>query len=130
MEFRIRTPTEGTVNITDQVAKVLEGLALRSGVCFVFVQHTSCAVTLTEDDGNLPNDLLGVLSTIAPKHAGYVHDRVDANAHAHIRAAIIGSSVYVPLTDGQLDLGTWQQLLLVEFDGPRERTVRVRVLSD
>src|SRR5262245_64670701 len=86
------------------------------------VLHSTAAIVVNEtDDPNIGADLIRALDRAVPEHAGWLHDRIDDNAHAHIKAALLGPSELVPIADGDLLLGTWQRILLVEFDGPRRR---------
>ena len=70
------------------------------------------------------------LKRVAPKGAGYRHDRGNGNAHAHLRAALLGNSVMIPVEKGRLELGTWQRILFLEFDGPRRRRISVRIVGE
>ncbi len=130
MELSVRTPVQGVVDITAAVQELITRAGLRNGLCALFVQHTSAAVFVNEDDGRIPEDLFAVLEQLIPAHAGYRHDAVDGNAHAHLKASILGPSLTLPVEDGRLALGTWQQVLLAEFDGPRERRLRVTLLAE
>jgi secondary thiamine-phosphate synthase enzyme len=80
------------------------------------------------DDPNLATDIMTALDRAVPESAGWLHDRIDGNAHAHIKAAILGPSELAPVQGGGLLLGTWQRLILMEFDGPRKRRVSVQLL--
>jgi secondary thiamine-phosphate synthase enzyme len=100
-----------------------------SGICVVFVQHTTCGVTVNENaDPDVQTDMLGWLRRLVPqdtpefKHA-------EENSDAHIKSSLVGTSVTVPFADGRLLLGRWQGVYLCEFDGPRARTVIVQVMS-
>jgi secondary thiamine-phosphate synthase enzyme len=93
------------------------------------VLHSTAAVVVNEfDDPNIGKDVLAALDRAIPEHAGWLHDRIDDNAHAHIKAALLGPSELVPVSGGDLLLGTWQRILLVELDGPRRRRVSVTCL--
>jgi secondary thiamine-phosphate synthase enzyme len=86
----------------------------------VLVLHATAAIVVNEnDDPNIGIDLLRALDDAIPDHANWLHDRVDDNAQAHIKAAILGPSETIPIADGELVLGTWQGIILVELDGPR-----------
>ena len=113
---------EEIVDITEEVRKVVEN---KSGLLFVFSTHTTTGVTINEAETGLLKDLLRKLSDLVPHNAGYIHDRIDTNADAHIKASILGNSVFIPVENGRLMLGTWQRILFVEFDGPRRRRVHV-----
>jgi secondary thiamine-phosphate synthase enzyme len=93
------------------------------------VLHSTAAVVVNEfNDPNIGKDVLSALDRAVPDHAGWLHDRIDDNAHAHIKATLLGPSELVPVKDGDLLLGTWQRILLVELDGPRSRQISVTIL--
>jgi secondary thiamine-phosphate synthase enzyme len=120
-----------SLDLTARVADVVSRSGVRRGLCHVMVLHSTAAVILNEnDDPNIGVDLLKALDDAVPDHAGWLHDRVDNNAHAHIKASILGPSELVPIEGGRLQLGTWQGIMLMEFDGPRRRQVAVRILEE
>ena len=127
-DIKIHTQkTQEMVDITAQVAEVVRQAGVRTGLCMVYVPHATAAVVINENaDPNVCQDILDALGRMVPEGA-WRHDRVDNNAAAHIKATILGPSETVPVRDGSLQLGTWQSLMLVEFDGPRERTLIVEV---
>ena len=127
-DLKIHTQkTQEMVDITAQVAEVVRQAGVRTGLCMVYVPHATAAVVINENaDPNVCQDILDALGRMVPEGA-WRHDRVDNNAAAHIKATILGPSETVPVRDGSLQLGTWQSLMLVEFDGPRERTLIVEV---
>jgi len=118
------------VDITDQVERTLRERGVENGICLVYSLHTTTGLTVNEADGALINDILDLLQRIAPKGAGYQHDRGDGNAHAHLQATLLGNSVIIPVEMRRLALGTWQRILFFELDGPRRRSIFVRVLAD
>lgn len=124
-EFTVRTTRRHEiVDITDDVQEQLVGIT--EGLCHCFVRHATAAIIVNEnDDPNLCEDLLDALNKAIPDGAGYRHDRIDGNAGAHIKAAVLGPGELIPVRDGRLALGRWQSVMLVELDGPRERTVTV-----
>lgn len=95
------------------------------GTCTVFVRHTTAGVAVNEAESRLLSDVESFLADLVPD-GGWAHDRIDDNADSHLRALLLGPSVTLPVSDGRLDLGTWQSVLLVECDGPRTRTVSAR----
>jgi secondary thiamine-phosphate synthase enzyme len=127
-DIKIHTQkTQEVVDITAQVAEMVRQAGVRTGLCVVYVPHATAAVVINENaDPNVCQDILDALGRMVPEGA-WRHDRVDNNAAAHIKATILGPSETVPVRDGRLQLGTWQSLMLVEFDGPRERTLIVEV---
>jgi secondary thiamine-phosphate synthase enzyme len=122
-EFSVSTvdPIQ-VIDVTEEVVSSLPEDA--EGVCTVFVAHTTAGVVVQEAERRLLSDIEGALERFVPDD-GWRHDEVDDNADAHVRAALLGESVTVPVSDGRPDLGTWQSILFVECDGPRTRTVKV-----
>ena len=116
------------VDVTDQVADAIPDNA-ESGVCHVFVGHTTAGVIVNEHERRLLGDIENFLEELAPTGDGYDHDAIDDNADAHLRATLLGESVTVPVRDGQLALGTWQSIMLVDCDGPRTRRLSVTVVE-
>jgi secondary thiamine-phosphate synthase enzyme len=119
------------LDITPEVSAAVEKSGVREGLCTVFTPHATAAVTINEnDDPNVGTDLLDALARLVKEHDGWRHDRVDDNAAAHIKAAIVGPSETIPVKGGRLALGTWQNVFLCEFDGPRpSRRVVVTVVG-
>jgi secondary thiamine-phosphate synthase enzyme len=132
---QIRVATEGdgdTIDITPGVQEVVATAGIDNGIVTVFVAHSTAAVALIEYEPGGVQDLKDITERLIPAGADYQHNRMagDTNAHAHLRAALIGPSEVVPLKGGRLQTGTWQQFVLVDFDdSPRERTVMVQVLG-
>jgi len=119
------------IDITAQVRDIVRKSGAKTGLCHVTVLHATAALAVNEnDDPNIGVDLLTALDRVIPDHAGWLHDRVDNNAQAHIKAAILGPAEILPIQNGDLLLGTWQGIMLVELDGPRsKRRVAVTILS-
>lgn len=119
------------VDITEEVKKVVSESGIKNGLCHVFVPHATAAITLNENaDPNVAEDILNALKKMVKEHDGWLHDEIDNNAAAHIKSSIIGSSETIPLENGELVLGTWQDVFLCEFDGPRKRKVVVTIIGD
>ncbi|OGK76634.1 MAG: hypothetical protein A2X52_14760 [Candidatus Rokubacteria bacterium GWC2_70_16] len=115
------------VDITRQVAAVLERAGITEGLCTVFVRHATAAVVINENaDPGFRADLVTALDGLFPEGV-WEHDKVDDNGAAHLKAALLGPSEVIPVTGGRLALGTWQGIALVECDGPRERQVIVDI---
>jgi secondary thiamine-phosphate synthase enzyme len=131
--LRMETPGNGhIVDITPGVRSVIRTSGVERGIVNVFVTGSTAAVTTMEFEPGGVHDLQALLDRLIPAVGDYQHNRLnhDTNSHAHLRAAVIGPSEAVPLIDGGLALGTWQQLVLIDFDDrPRTRTVTVQVLS-
>ena len=132
---QLRFSTEGdgdVIDLTEGVQSVLDSSGVDSGLVSVFVPGSTAAVTAMEHEPGGVQDLRAALERLIPARGDYEHNRLnaDTNSHAHIRAAIVGPSETVPVRDGRLELGTWQQLVLVDFDDrPRQRTVVVQVIG-
>jgi len=112
------------IDITDRVAATLPADA--DGVCTVFSQHTTMGVVVNEAESRLLADLADALGELVSDD-GWQHDQIDDNADSHVRAMLVGESVTVPVDDGELQLGRWQSILAIECDGPRSRTLDIRV---
>lgn len=127
------TPGNGhIVDITPGVASVVQTSGVERGLVSVFATGSTVAVTTMEYEPGGVQDLQSLLDRLIPARADYEHNvrNHDTNAHAHLRAAVIGPSESIPLLDGRLALGTWQQVVLIDFDDrPRQRSVTVQVLS-
>ena len=117
------------VDITDNVERTLRESGVENGICLIYSLHTTTGLTVNEADGALIKDILNLLQRIAPKGAGYQHDRGDGNAHAHLQATLLGNSVIIPVERGRLAMGAWQRVLFFELDGPRRRSIFIRVLK-
>lgn len=116
------------VDITAEVEKVVTSSGIKDGICVVYVPHTTCGVTVNEHaDPSVVADISARLSHLAPRDAGYSH--LEGNADAHIKASLVGISQTLIIEAGRLLLGTWQGVFLCEFDGPRTRTVYVKLIG-
>ena len=128
------TQGEGDIrNITQQVQKIAQRSGIKNGLVCIFNSGSTGAVTTLEYEPGLLVDLPNALERLAPKDITYQHELRwhDGNGHSHVRASIIGPSLTVPLENGNLLLGTWQQIVFLEFDNrPRNRQVRVQVIGE
>ena len=129
--LRVATSSRTSVHpIGRQIQAALDAQDVTDGMLLVSVPHTTCAVTLNEPERGLLDDLAQALERLAPWRGDYAHNRgSEDNAAAHVRAALLGHQLLVPVVDGRLQVGVWQDVLLVECDGPRSRTVELRVLQ-
>jgi secondary thiamine-phosphate synthase enzyme len=129
--IRVRSRArEELVEFTAEVRRVLRESGAREGVCVLYVRHTTAGLTVNENaDPDVPRDMLHALRALIPQHGmGFRHG--EENSDAHIKASLVGPSTAVPFAEGELLLGRWQGIFLCEFDGPREREVIVKVMSD
>ncbi len=126
-QFTVRTNARSEmIDITDRIRILLKESRIKSGVCHVFVPHTTAAVTINENaDPDVPLDILMELEKNVPFIDHYRH--VEGNSAAHIKASILGASEIVFIENGELVLGTWQSIFFCEFDGPRTRKVIVLI---
>ncbi|MBM3331002.1 YjbQ family protein [candidate division WOR-3 bacterium] len=114
------------LDITDKVRDAVAQSQVGSGMCFVYVPHTTAGVTVNESyDSDVARDITEALSKLVPHRGGYAHS--EGNSDAHIKAAMVGSCQAMPVEDGRLTLGRWQGVFFCEFDGPRQRRVQVQV---
>ena len=131
MKFGVKTKGHtDVVDITEEVRGVVNISKIKEGIALVFVPGSTAAITAIEYEDGVINDLRRVLEEIAPEDADYEHHKKwgDHNGSAHLRSAIIGPSFSVPVIHGDLSLGTWQQIVLIDFDDkPREREIIVMV---
>jgi secondary thiamine-phosphate synthase enzyme len=132
-ELRLSTRGDGDViDITGDVQRLVADGPISDGLVIAFVRGSTAAITTMEFEPGGVADLRALLDRLVPVEGDYEHNRLnnDTNSHAHQRASLIGASEQVPLVGGRLAVGTWQQLVLIDFDDrPRERTVVVQVLS-
>jgi secondary thiamine-phosphate synthase enzyme len=132
--LRISTPGHGAIlDVTDGVRAVVARSGVRTGMVVVFVTGSTAAITTMEFEPGGVADLQALLQRLVPVEASYEHNvrNQDTNAYAHLRASIVGPSETVPLVGGELVLGTWQQVVLCDFDDrPRDRAVTVQVVGE
>ncbi|HAF07898.1 MAG: secondary thiamine-phosphate synthase enzyme YjbQ [bacterium] len=130
-EFFIDTHNEQEIiDLTDQVEDIVNKAGKKDGIVHIYVPHATAGIILNESaDPNIKTDFLKALEKIVPKHGGYLHDRIDGNGAAHIKSSIVGSSITLPLKDGNLVIGRWQSIMFCEFDGPRRnRKIIVQII--
>ena len=119
---------EELVDITARVREELVSSGVKDGICYVYVPHTTAAVTINESaDPSVKEDILMTLRKIVPDSLAYRHS--EGNSPAHVKASLIGSSIKVIIEEGQLSLGTWQGIFFCEFDGPRNRRIFITASS-
>ena len=115
------------VNITAEVQRVISESRVQSGLCHLYVSHTTAGITINEgDDPDVARDIEATLDRLVPIDAGYKH--YEGNADSHVKSSLVGVSQTVPVESGRLALGRWQAIFFCEFDGPRTREVMVRVV--
>ena len=129
-QLRVQTKSKTElVDITQGVQRMVAESGVRSGVCYVYVPHTTSGITINENtDPNVGRDILKELNKVIPFDDQYSH--VEGNSAAHIKSTLVGISKAVLVEEGRLALGTWQAIFYCEFDGPRDRRVFVKVMKD
>jgi len=129
MQFTVKTNSQTElIDITASIQDVVHKSSLEDGLCFVFIPHTTAAVTINESaDPSVKSDMLKVINQVIPWEAGYRH--MEGNSPAHIKSTLVGASEMIAVERGRLVLGTWQGVFFCEFDGPRTRKVNVTILG-
>ncbi len=119
---------EEMIDITREAERLVRENGGKDGICVLFTQHTTCGLTINENaDPDVKSDMLGFLQRLIPQHEPHFK-HFEHNSDAHIKSSLVGSSVTVLFENGKLALGRWQGIYLCEFDGPRERTVLVKII--
>lgn len=136
VSLRLDFSTQGrseVIDITEQVAEGVMQSGITNGVVTVFVTGSTAALTTVEFEGGLVEDFQVLWELLIPQDREYEHNKAwhDGNAHSHLRASLLGPSLSVPFTDRRLNLGTWQQIVLVDFDNrPRSRKVICQIIGE
>ncbi len=128
--IKVRTSRRTEIkNVTDEVAKTVRDSGCGSGVCYLYVPHTTAGVIINEGyDPDVARDMEGALDRLVPDSPQFKHS--EGNSDSHIKTALVGSSEIVGIEDGRLALGRWQQIFFAEFDGPRSRELHVKIVPD
>ncbi len=119
-----------TINVTSKIANWLKEINAHNGILVVYSPHTTATVTVNEAESGLMDDILEVLKQLTYYGKQWKHNRIDNNAHAHLGSILVGNSIIIPVVEGRMELGTWQQVLFIEMDGPRRRTLRLYYLGE
>ena len=120
----------GLYDITDQVQKFVKESKTQNGLVQIYVRHATAAIMIQENwDESVQTDVVNLLKKLIPSGV-WLHDRQDGNGDAHLKSGIVGPSETVPLVDGNLALGKWQNIFLCEFDGPRKREILITIIPD
>lgn len=120
------------IDITSEVEDEVRSSEIKNGNLLLFISGSTAALTTIEYESGVVNDLKRAIERMAPQDIEYEHDRRwgDGNGHAHVRAALIGASLHIPIKDSRLLLGTWQQVVLLDFDNrPRKREIQVQIMG-
>ncbi len=128
MDIQTTTKTE-LIDITDRVRALVRESGIKDGICVITTRHTTSGIIVNENERGLRGDILDMLGSLVPEDRNYAHNSIDNNADAHLRAVLLGMSETIPIEDGHLVLGTWQSIFFVELDGPRNRTINVKMIK-
>ena len=129
IELNTRKEVE-VIDVTFYVEKAIKESSIEQGICLIYTLHTTTGIVVNEAEPVLIQDMTSLVASLAPKGAGYLHDRNGGNAHAHLQAMLLGNSAVIPVENKRLILGTWQKILFVELDGPRKRWVCVKLIEE
>ncbi|MFA5077332.1 MAG: secondary thiamine-phosphate synthase enzyme YjbQ [Candidatus Micrarchaeia archaeon] len=129
LEFHTKERIE-FVRITEKVEKIVEASKVKEGLVLVNPMHITAAVIVNDDESGLISDFKRTLERLVPYHAQYAHNVGEDNAASHIWRQLMGHQVVMPITDGKLDLGPWEQIFYCEFDGQRKKRVLVKVIGE
>ena len=127
LEIKTNSRSE-IIDITDKIQKIISDSKIKSGICIIYVPHTTAGITVNENyDPSVRTDILDYLEKIAPPSARYRH--TEGNADSHIKTSVVGSSATLVIEDGKILLGSWQGIMFCEFDGPRNRKLVVKIIA-
>ena len=118
------------IDCTDKIQALVQESGIRSGMCLIFVPHTTAAITINEGtDPSVRHDIISQLANVFPEHANH-YRHAEGNSSAHINASMLGASEMIIIEDATLHLGTWQSIYFCEFDGPRRRKLVVKIIQN
>ncbi len=133
-ELTVETAGDGDMlDVTPDAQKAIANSGLQDGICTMFVAHSTCGMTTIELEPGCTADLNETMENLAPRDADWEHNtrNADTNGHSHVRAALVGPSVVIPFAKGELLTGTWQKIVMIDFDDrPRRRRVVVQLLGN
>lgn len=121
------------IDITSEVTRAISGSPVKDGTVTVFVKHSTVGITTIEYESGVVSDFQDMFQRIIPRDISYQHDRAwgDGNGHSHVRASLLGASLVIPFNNKQLTLGTWQQIVIIDFDNrPRSRQVVIQIAGE
>jgi|ERR1700674_5273404 secondary thiamine-phosphate synthase enzyme len=129
-ELSVRTERRiQLLDVTAGVAKLVKSSGVTSGICYLYVPHTTAGVIINENaDPDVAADIESAFERLAPRDADYRHE--EGNAAAHVKTALVGTSAVIFIQGGELELGRWQGIFFCEFNGPRQRSLHVKIVSD
>jgi secondary thiamine-phosphate synthase enzyme len=130
-EFKIRTnKRREVINITEYVEKYVEKSGISNGILLIFLPHATAGIFTNEDEENIKKDYLNLFEKIVPENENYYHNLIDNNADSHLLSSLFKQFYVLPIKDGKIYRGTWQEIFLAEFDGPRERKILITITGE
>jgi len=118
------------IDITKELDIFLKESKIKEGLLTAYVQHTTASLIINEnEDSNICKDVINCLNSLIPQ-GKWIHDKIDNNGAAHLKATILGCSIQIPIKDNKMQLGKWQKCLFVELDGPRKRNIIINIMGD
>jgi len=130
LDYSTRSRVE-VIDITSDVEGVVRESGVRNGIVLVFAPHATAAVVLNEAEEGLMRDIVNKILELFPREGNYAHNLIDDNANSHLASAFLGQGKVIPLVNGSMVRGTWQNILLIELDGPRaRRRIVVEVIGE
>jgi len=128
-EFLVSTKNRyQLIDITEKVEEIIRESKIKEGICLIFTPHSTAGIILTENENGLKEDWLSLFKKLT-SGIDFLHNQIDDNADSHILSGLLGQEKVLAIQDGELIRGTWQQIFLVEFDGPRNRKVIVKTIE-
>ncbi len=130
-EIKVETTERNQlIDITNQIENFVKESGIGNGLCLIHSLHSTTAIIVNENEDGLIQDMIHEIQKVFPKDEEWLHNRIDDNADSHLASAFIGVSKIFPVKDGKLIRGTWQNIFLLELDGPRIRSVIIEVLGE
>ena len=118
------------IDVSGEVNRIVQESGIQEGLCLVHSVHTTAGVLINEHDEGLKKDIIAVMEKLAPADNEWQHNHVDPNAEAHLKRILTGRGETLSIRKGRIELGTWEHLLLAEWDGPRKRTINVKIIGE
>lgn len=119
------------IDITSKINEILNSLDVNHGIVNIFTKHSTSAIVINENERGLLKDFENILNDLIKKENNYFHDEIDNNANSHLKSLLLSSSETIPIKNSKLDLGVWQSVFFIEFDGPRvNRTINLTIIYD
>ncbi|MFH0748577.1 MAG: secondary thiamine-phosphate synthase enzyme YjbQ [Candidatus Bathyarchaeota archaeon] len=118
------------IDVTDDVETFLRECEIKQGICGIYLPHSTAAIVMNEHEKGLMRDIISAVERLCTNEDGWLHDRINTNASAYLASTILGSSRTFPIKDGRLIRGRWQNIFLLELDGPRPRTMLIQIIGE